>query len=201
VVGVILTDMVELRKRGKVTGLFALSQLLGLPGGLILGGAITENTTWRWSVAHVICSWEIRKPNGKPCRVFAINLPICILAAGGILMFLKLEPPKLSFIMAVKDLDWIGMALLTGSIISLLYGVTTGGHVYPWGSEKVIASIFFGAFGIAGFVLFEAKMPRSPMMPPRIFANYTAVSGFLSSGIHGLVWFGSAFYFIHYVRP
>jgi MFS family permease len=48
VVGVILTDMVELRNRGKVTGLFALSNFLGLPGGLVLGGAIAENTSWRW---------------------------------------------------------------------------------------------------------------------------------------------------------
>jgi len=130
-----------------------------------------------------------------------INIPICVLAACGILMFLNLETPSLSFIMALKDLDWIGMAILTGSIVSLLYGVTTGGHLNPWGSGKVISSIFFGTFGLAGFILFEAKMPRRPMMPLRIFTNRTAASGFLSSAIHGLVWFGSAFYFIHYVRP
>jgi len=114
-------------------------------------------------------------------------------------MFLKLEPPEASFIKAMKDLDWIGMVIFTGSIVSLLYGVTTGGHLNPWGSAKVIVPIVFGTIGIAGFALFEAKVPRSPMIPVRMFANRTAASGFFSSGIHGVVWFGSAFYFIQYV--
>ncbi|KAI9781402.1 MAG: hypothetical protein M1839_005996 [Geoglossum umbratile] len=178
VVGVILTDMVQLRNRGKVTGLFALSQFLGLPGGLVLGGAIAEHATWR--------------------LVFLITIPVCVFTAVGILAFLKLKPPEASFVEAMKNLDWIGMAIFTGSIVSLLYGVTTGGHLHPWRSAEVVVPIVFGATGIAGFILFEAKVPNNPMIPPRMFANCTAASGFISSGIHGLVWFGSAFYFIQY---
>jgi hypothetical protein len=41
----------------------------------------------------------------KQCRVFLITIPICVIAAGGILMFLKLEPPEASFVKATKELD------------------------------------------------------------------------------------------------
>ena len=49
-VGVIITDIVPLRSRGKVEGLFTLSQFLGLPGGSILGGILSEKLSWRWLV-------------------------------------------------------------------------------------------------------------------------------------------------------
>lgn len=115
-------------------------------------------------------------------------------------MFLKLEPPEASFRKAMGDLDWAGMVILTGSIISLLYGITTGGHLHPWGSANIIIPISFATIGIAGFVLFEANISKNPIIPLSIFNNRTSVAGFISSGIHGLVWFGSAFFFNQYVR-
>jgi hypothetical protein len=115
------------------------------------------------------------------------------------MIFLRLEPPEASFIKAIGDLDWTGMAIFTASIVSLLYGITTGGHLHPWGSANILIPIAFGAIGIAIFVLFEAEVSRNPMIPLRIFANRTAAAGFISSGIHGVVWFGSAFFFNQYV--
>jgi MFS family permease len=47
-VEVTVTDMVGLNERGAFAGLLALSWALGTVIGPIMGGAIAQNTTWRW---------------------------------------------------------------------------------------------------------------------------------------------------------
>jgi MFS family permease len=47
-VEVTVTDMVGLNERGAFAGIVALSWALGTVLGPIMGGAIAENTTWRW---------------------------------------------------------------------------------------------------------------------------------------------------------
>ena len=47
-VQVTVTDMVGLNERGSVTGLIASSWALGSVTEPIMGGAIAQNTTWRW---------------------------------------------------------------------------------------------------------------------------------------------------------
>ncbi|KAF2084894.1 MFS general substrate transporter [Saccharata proteae CBS 121410] len=177
VVGVVLTDMIELRNRGKITGIFALSQFLGLPGGLLLGGVIAEYTSWR--------------------IIFVITIPVCVVATIGIMLFLKLEPPKATFIEAVRDMDWIGMLILCAGVTALMYGLTTGGTQNLWKSAATIAPIIVGAIGVAGFVVWERFHTR-PMMPPRLFANRTAAIGFLASFLHGFVFWAMSSYMVLY---
>jgi hypothetical protein len=148
-----------------------------------------------WCRTHILTSCTA---NERLLRVFLITIPICIIAAGGLWIFLKLEPPEASFRVALRNLDWIGMVLSTGSIVTLLYGLTTGGHLNPWGSAKTVVPIVFGVLGIGGFIVFEAKI-TNPMIPPRMFANRTAAVGFLSSGLHGIIFWGTSFFFIQYV--
>ena len=47
-VEVTVTDMVGLNERGAFAGIVALSWAFGTVLGPIIGGAIAENTTWRW---------------------------------------------------------------------------------------------------------------------------------------------------------
>lgn len=52
-VDVIVTDMVGLNERGAYGGLISLVWALGTVSGPILGGAISQHTTWKWYINPV----------------------------------------------------------------------------------------------------------------------------------------------------
>lgn len=95
--------------------------------------------------------------------------------------------------------DWIGSILLTTSLISLLFGVTSGGVLHSWNSASVITPIIAGVLGTAGFLFYEGKYAVEPMIPLRIFASRTAGAGFLSSFMLGFVLWAMQYYLILYV--
>jgi hypothetical protein len=102
---------------------------LGTVLGPVIGGAFTDSGAgWRWA--------------------FYINLPI-----GGliipILVFLvpdfdaqKGKPYSERF----KQIDWIGITLLAGMIVSIILALTFGGNQYAWNSGQVIGT--FVAFAV-----------------------------------------------------
>lgn len=112
---IVCCDLVPLRERGKYLGLMfswaGVAAALGPP----VGGALAE-TDWRW--------------------IFYINLPICGLALGGLLMFMKVRTGTLiaeesSPTAKFGRLDIVGNALFACSMISLLMGLVEGGTVNP----------------------------------------------------------------------
>ncbi|CAG8949011.1 hypothetical protein HYFRA_00002139 [Hymenoscyphus fraxineus] len=175
---IIITDMVPLRERGKYIGILSLASALGLMSGILMGAAIAGRATWR--------------------LIFYINLPLCIPATAGIYFFLHLSAEPLSIREKLKRKDWIGITVLTGSLISLLYGVTSGGVLHPWNSVSVILSIAIGVIGVTFFVFYEQKFAKEPMIPLRIFASRTAGVSYLSSFCLGFVLWATQYYLIQY---
>lgn len=51
-VEVTVTDMVGLNERGAFAGIVALAWAMGTVFGPIVGGAIAEQTTWRWCTSN-----------------------------------------------------------------------------------------------------------------------------------------------------
>jgi len=105
---------------------------LGTVLGPVIGGAFTVSKAgWRWA--------------------FYINLPIGALILP-ILIFLI--PPfdaqkGKPYLERIKQVDWIGIALLCGSIVSLVLAITLGGSQYAWNSGQVIGSfVAFGMFAL-----------------------------------------------------
>jgi len=91
------------------------------------------------------------------------------------------------------------MVILTGSLISILYGVTSGGVLHAWNSSAIITSIIVGSVGTAVFIIFEAKFAAAPMIPLRIFTNRTAGAAYTSSFVLGFVLWAMQYYLILYV--
>jgi MFS family permease len=102
---------------------------LGTVLGPVIGGAFTNGSAgWRWA--------------------FYINLPLGALTAP---ILLLLIPPfdalkGVSFWERIKRVDWIGIAFLSGSIVSLVLALQFGGNEFPWNSGRVIGC--FVAFGV-----------------------------------------------------
>lgn len=134
-------------------------------------------------------------------RIFYINLPLGIPALAGIYFFINLESEPLSVKERLLRVDWTGIVILTGSLISLLYGVTSGGVLHPWKSAQVIVSIVVGAFGVTVFLFYEGKYAKEPMIPLRILVNRTAAAAYVSSFILGFVLWAMQYYLILYVSP
>lgn len=145
--------------RGKMQGL--LSSVWGVASviGPVAGAFFVELLNWRWA--------------------FYVNVPLGLLAAWLIWAFLDVAerpstPPKV---------DWVGAALFSGAILSLLYGFLeiAQGPVYPW---EVLA-IVIGLALTAWLVHYERQIP-DPILPVALFKNPIFVAsitlGFLAGG-------------------
>ncbi|SCU91283.1 LAFA_0F02850g1_1 [Lachancea sp. 'fantastica'] len=159
---VVATSLVQERNRGLVIMILGAAFAVAFAIGPVLGGAFTENVTWRWC--------------------FFINLPI-----GGLALFLLLfsyNPGETfwvdslkaqaktvknlpykqvftkkmwhrAFLFAAFELDFIGFALSSSGFVLLLLGITFGGNEYSWKSGTIIAYLTVGGFLVLFWVLFD----------------------------------------------
>ncbi|KXX79714.1 Vacuolar basic amino acid transporter 5 [Madurella mycetomatis] len=130
---VILVQIVPMDKLGMCTGIlsscFALASLLGP----ILGGVISDNTTWRW--------------------IFWLNVPGATLAV--LLLSIFMESPKSSkeIRRSLKSMDVLGALLSLAWAIPLIFALQEGGQAYPWNGGVIIGTL---VAGIAMLLLFAA---------------------------------------------
>lgn len=99
----------------------------------------------------------------------------------------------------LKTVDWTGLAILSGSLTGLLYGITGGDVLFPWTSVPIVLALVLGSVGLVVFVGFERYYALNPAIPIRVFNDRTAASGFFLAWIHSLVVYSSPFYLILYV--
>ncbi|KAK9772824.1 putative Major facilitator superfamily (MFS) profile domain-containing protein [Seiridium cardinale] len=148
----ILTTIIPLHKRAVWTGVMGSTFSIASIVGPVLGGALTQNVTWRWC--------------------FYINLPIGGAAAAVFfaLVHLKAAPTELQPVKEkLKNIDGPGLVLFAGSITMLLLALQWGGVEYPW-SSSVVVGLFVG-FGVVFilFVVWTIRRGDGALIPPRIF--------------------------------
>ena len=164
----IIGDLIPPRERGKYQGMMAGVMALAMIGGPLVGGTITDNWGWRWS--------------------FYINLPLGVVALGLISAVLHLPKKR-----AKAGIDYLGVALLTVGITSIVLVTTWGGTEYAWTSARIMELIGIGVAALIGFVFWQTKAAE-PIVPLHIFRsrNFTLMSviGFIT----GFVMFGATLY-------
>ncbi|MFI6878731.1 MDR family MFS transporter [Streptomyces sp. NPDC050400] len=164
----IIGDLIPPRERGKYQGMMAGVMALAMIGGPLVGGTITDHLGWRWA--------------------FYINLPIGAVALMMITAVLHLPKKRSS-----GKIDYLGAALLTVGITSIVLVTTWGGSEYAWGSAVIMELIGIGVAALVGFVFSQTKAAE-PIMPLHIFrsANFTLMSviGFIT----GFVMFGAVLF-------
>lgn len=111
------------------------------------------------------------------------------------------QKPTMKFaLLSLKSFDWIGMILLTGSLIGILYGVTGGGVLSHWASPSILLSLIIGGVGLILTMLYEGFVAKNPMIPPGVFRGRTAGLGYLMTTCHALVLWTYAYFITLYVR-
>ncbi|TVY51983.1 Efflux pump mlcE [Lachnellula cervina] len=146
----IISACVPLHKRAAYLGFMMSFGQIGILVGPLIGGALTEYTTWRW------CFWINLPAGGVTALIlFFINIPSRI--------------EKIPFRNNVKatlvSLDLPGFFLFAPTAIMLLFALQWGGTKYAWGSATIIG-LFCGSGGLfAVFVAWEYKKGDDAMIP------------------------------------
>jgi EmrB/QacA subfamily drug resistance transporter len=128
-------------RRGSALGVFFAITGLAVASGPLVGGAIAEGIAWQW--------------------IFWLNVPIGL----ALVPFVLARVPE-SF-GPDSALDVRGLALVTGGVLGLVWGLVRG-NLAGWGSLEVVAALAAGALLVAGFVAWELRA-REPMLPMRFF--------------------------------
>ena len=86
---IIVTDLVPLRFRGNFFSIFGAMWAIGSVSGPIVGGAFSQEVSWRW--------------------IFWINLPLLAVGVPMVVLFLKLQHRVTTLAQQLRRVDWIGM--------------------------------------------------------------------------------------------
>ncbi|GAB0134563.1 hypothetical protein EsDP_00002928 [Epichloe bromicola] len=182
---VILSLSMPLRKRPMVFGLIGGMWGVASVAGPLLGGAFTENVSWRWC--------------------FYINLPIGALAMGIVTLFVHVNrntsgTENMTFMQRVRQLDLPGTFIFIPAIVCLLLALQWGGAEYPWNHSKVIG--LFVGFGlmIAVFVGIQFWQGDRGTLPPRLFKNRNVLSAMMFAFFFGAGFFPLIFYLSLYFQ-
>lgn len=147
----IISVCLPLHKRPPFFGGMMGFALLGTIVAPIIGGSLTQYTTWRWC--------------------FYINLPAGAVIA--MLLVLTQIPSRhtkveggSTILGTLKRLDLVGFMFFAPAITQALLALEWGGTRYAW-NDAVIIGLFSGAAGtLAVFLAWECWMGDKAMVPP-----------------------------------
>ena len=169
-----ISDLFSVRKRSVYLGFSGLVWAVAGSVGPLIGGAFTQSVSWRW------CFW--------------INVPICGIAFGLLLLFLDVNNPRTKLGEGLKAIDWYGTLSILAITALLLVGLDFGGTIFPWKSPKVICLIVFGTLIIGFFLFNEQRLAEYPIMPLAVFKSRSNNAVFLLVISHAMVLIGIEYY-------
>ncbi|HXX84831.1 MAG TPA: MFS transporter [Casimicrobiaceae bacterium] len=141
----LIGEHVSPRERGRFSGYFATVFALASTSGPILGAYLTEHVSWR--------------------AVFAINLPLGLLAATLALRMPHAAPPQRERFQP----DIVGAMLFCSATVAFLFTLSSAGHRFAWTSPFAFLLLGGAVAGYALLAIWERRAAE-PVIPVRFLA-------------------------------
>jgi EmrB/QacA subfamily drug resistance transporter len=164
----VIGDIVSARERGRYQGVFGAVFGVASIAGPLLGGYFTTHLSWRW--------------------IFYVNLPLGILAIAVLAATLPGHESRRR-----HAIDYAGAALLAVLLSAVVLVTDLGGTSLPWSSPLILGLAAVAIVTFAAFLLVERRA-REPVLPLRLFSDFTFSITSAVGFIVGFALFGSVTY-------
>lgn len=165
----VIGDVFPPAERGKYQGLIGGIFGLSSVAGPLLGGWITDHTSWRW--------------------VFYVNIPLGLIAIGVLAWALpKIKPHHLN-----RTIDWWGGLFILLTLVPLLLSLVWGGSVYAWDSWPILFSLGLGIISLFIFIRVE-RTAHNPILALDLFRNKVFLVSVIALFLTAMGMFGAILY-------
>ncbi|PVV00507.1 hypothetical protein BB560_005108 [Smittium megazygosporum] len=172
-VNIIISEMVPIQIRGEYMGVISAANGVGQVIGPLIGGIISENISWRWTMF--------------------VNIPVILIASVPVYFLVKLPSPSGSFKSKILDVDFKGIFILVLSITLILVGVDFGSK-QSWGIPKSYLLISFGMIFLVLFLLVEYRTKRDPIISLCLFTYRNVSLNLIGALVTGYVMYVGIFF-------
>ena len=141
--------------------------------GLLLGGALTEYLSWRWTLY--------------------VNLIFAAVAFAGGALLLKRQPSPVK-----PRLDIPGVLLVSGAVFCLVYGFSNAA-THSWHAPSTWGFLAAGVALGAGFAVWQGRAAH-PLLPPRVVLDRNRGGAYASMLIASAGLFGIFLFLTYYLQ-
>jgi EmrB/QacA subfamily drug resistance transporter len=166
----ILSSAVSRERRGVALGAWSGIAGFAVAMGPLVGGAVVDGISWQW--------------------IFWLNVPVGLVLLPLATQLTETKGPD-------KALDLPGLALASGGLLGVVWGLVNG-NADGWSSPGIVGALAGGVVLLAAFVSWELRTPR-PMLPMRFFRDraFAAANGaslFMYFGMFGSIFLLTQFF-------
>jgi len=170
---ILATTFTDAKERGRAFGIWGTIAGAGGAVGLLIGGLLTQELSWRWTMF--------------------INVPMAVLAAiGGVVMLHSHQHS------ARPKIDWPGTVTASGGLFALVYGFSNA-ETHGWSSSTTLASIAAGVVLLTAFAFIQLRA-KNPLLPLRIVTERNRGGAFLSLAVVGSALFAVFLFLVYYLQ-
>ena len=169
----LITSFTSPKDRAKALGVFGAIAAGGGAIGLLLGGALTDYLSWRWTLY--------------------INLVFAGVALVGGILLLDGKEPREKF-----QLDVPGVLLASAGLFCIVFGFSNAA-THSWHSSGTWGTLIAGVILLALFAIWIGRA-ANPLLPPRILLNRTRSGGYISVFVAALCLFATFFFLTYYLQ-
>jgi EmrB/QacA subfamily drug resistance transporter len=161
------------KDRGKAFGIYGAIAGAGGAVGLLIGGALTEYLSWRWTLY--------------------VNLVFAGVAFIGGALLLKRQPSRVK-----PRLDVPGVLLVSGAVFCLVYGFSNAA-TYSWHAPSTYGFLAAGVALGVGFAAWQGRAAH-PLLPPRVVLDRNRGGAYASMLIGTAGLFGIFLFLTYYLQ-
>ena len=167
------TTFTEQKDRGKAFGVYGAIAAAGGAVGLLLGGALTEYLSWRWTLY--------------------VNLIFAGLAFIGGALLLERQPSQ-----AKPKLDIPGVLLVSSAVFCLVYGFSNAA-THNWHTPSTWGFLVAGVVLLIAFAFWQGRA-ANPLLPPRVVLDRNRGGAYASMFIASAGMFATFLFMTYYLQ-